>query len=250
MYYNCRDTGIVLRSYDYGEGHRIMVIFTKNSGKVKAVAKGSRKTKSRFGSKLEPFSENEFLLYRKPGSELFTITGCYPIESNKKIREDMKRYGFGAVMVEGVNLLTAEEDPDRKIYHLLKKYIKYVREKKAAPSAWLFLFKLLKYSGYRLNMFSCVFCGAPTGGGMAFIPSEGGISCRDCFSRKKPFIPVKYKTLKVIKRLSPDREIPPRIEREIGNIIHKFVKYQFGKELNSVKFIEFFRNKEELSEKK
>ncbi len=250
MHYNFRDRGIVLRSYDYGEGHRIVVIFTKKSGKLRAVARGSRKTKSRFGSKLEPFSENEFLFYRKPEKELFTVTGCSLIESNKNLREDMSRYGYSAAMVESVVLLTADEDPDIKTYYLFKKYLKEVRDKEPAPSAWLFLFKLLKYSGYRLNMFDCIFCGKGAGPGMVFLPSDGGVCCRGCLSDKKYFLEVSGKALEEIRKLKPVRKIGPEIEREIGNIIANFVKYQFGTELNSVKFMEIFKKKNKLGKKR
>src|SRR5918996_3172321 len=73
-----KDEGVVLRSIKLGEADRILTIFTKNNGKVRAVAKGVRKTKSRFGGRLEPFTVVDLMFYR--GRSLDTITAASIIE--------------------------------------------------------------------------------------------------------------------------------------------------------------------------
>ncbi len=243
MKYKLKERGIVLRSHDYGEGHRIVIIYTPGLGKVRASARGSRKTDSRYGSMLEPFSENEFIFYRKPNSEIYTLTGSFPLFRHSRLRDDMNRYKYGALIAEGTDILSPEEDPQENIYALLKEALRDSCDKNPATSAWLFLFRLLKQSGYRLNMFSCFRCTSRASGPMLFIPGEGGVCCRGCFGGEKNSSTISGIALEEIRKLSPEREINLKIEKEIGNIIFKFVKYQFDREFKSRGFIKLF-NKE------
>ncbi len=240
MSYTYRDRGIVLRSYDYGDGHRIIAVYTLKNGKLKASAKGSRKIKSRFGSMLEPFSENEFILYRKPSVDIYTITGCFSIKTNESLREDMFRYGYAALMAEGLDIVSAEEDADEKLFWMLQESLEDVTEKSAPASAWLFLFRLLKYAGYRLNMFSCVSCGKKPSAKTVFSPAEGGIGCADCFFAEKEGFPVSLKTLDAVRTISPEKEIEKDVQKEIGKILAKFVKYQFNRDFKSFQFLDLF----------
>ena len=245
MSYTVSGKGIVLKSYDYGHGHRIVVIYTPFEGKIKASAKGSRKTKSRYAALLEPFSENKFMLYRKPGNELYTITGCFPLEANMQLREDMKLFGYASLMLEGLDILSADHDPDRRIYSLLLEFMKELKYKKNSSCVWLFLFRLLKYSGYRLNMFSCVQCAKKADQKMLFIPREGGVGCIKCFSGEKNCIPVSVEALSEIRKLNPERVAGREIQREIGNIIAKFVEYHFNRDFKSFNFISLFDRAED-----
>ncbi len=230
----------MLRSYDYGDGHRIIAIYTQKNGKLKVSARGSRKIRSRFGSMLEPFSENEFILYKKPAADIYTVTGCFSVKTNESLREDMFRYGYAAVMAEGLDFVTPEEDPDEKLYGMLQESVDDVLKKNAPASAWLFMFRLLKYSGYRLNMFSCVSCGKKPSGKTVFIPSEGGIGCAGCFSADKSVFRVSLKALEAIKSISPEKEIEENSQKEIGKILAKFVKYQFNRDFKSFQFLDLF----------
>ena len=88
-----RDEGIVLRTYKLGEADRIVVFLTKARGKVRAVAKGVRKTKSKFGSRLEPMSHCVLQLYE--GRELDIVTQAESIDNFRAVREDLDRIGRG-----------------------------------------------------------------------------------------------------------------------------------------------------------
>src|SRR2546425_9522919 len=90
---------VVLRSLRFAEADRVLHLYTLERGRVGAVAKGIRKTKSRFGARLEPLSHAEVLLY--PGSgELATVTGVDLIRSHRRAREDSYRLGVGLVALE------------------------------------------------------------------------------------------------------------------------------------------------------
>lgn len=238
--YITKTEGIVVRSYEYGEGHSIVVVLTEQLGKIRAVAKGSRKMKSKFGASLEPVSENHFLLYRKPLDGLYTITGCKIIDPHMHLREDMHTYGYAALMAEGVDLLCAEEDRDPHIYGLFKESINRLSSDNPAAAGWLYFFRLLKFAGYRLNFFNCIRCGTKDLGGMFFSPGGGGIICAECRLGKNTGWRVSKHTLRVIKMLPSVKRLEDKVEDEIANIVKKFIKYQFDRDLKSLDFMKLF----------
>ncbi|MEY2435727.1 MAG: repair protein RecO, partial [Acidimicrobiaceae bacterium] len=101
-----RDEGIVLRTYKLGEADRIVVLFGLSRGKVRAVAKGVRKTRSRFGSRLEPMSHVALQLYE--GRELDTITQVDSIDHFRAIRDDLDRITRASAMLESVDHMSQE----------------------------------------------------------------------------------------------------------------------------------------------
>ncbi len=244
--YSIKTEGIVIKSYDYGEGHRIIIIFTKDYGKIRAVAKGSRKTKSKFGAVLEPLSQNNFMFHRKPAGELFTITGYKSINSHRKIRENMLLYGYGSIMTEGIDLLLSDEDPEEYLYDLFVQALFDAEQYYASSSCWLFMFRLLKYTGYRLNMFTCAVCGKAEIRNMCFSIENGGIICRSCRHNERLNWKVSRETLTGIRKLSVENSLTDNVEKEIGNIIKKYIKYQFNKELKSMRFLKLFRKKDKI----
>jgi DNA repair protein RecO (recombination protein O) len=240
--YSTKTRGIVIKSYDYGDGHRIVNIFSENIGKVKAVAKSSRKTKSKFGSALEPLTENHFLFYKKPNNSIYTITGCNILESHSNIRENMRIFGYAAIMLEGIDLLCAEEDEDLGIYGLISDTLKKLEHGDTAKTTWLFFFKLLKYAGYRLNFFYCSSCkNNKFKEPVVFSPKDGGVLCKSCAADKEIYWNISGNTIESIKGLASDTTLDKRSEQEIKDIISKYLKYQYNKELKSLKFLELFK---------
>ncbi|MFW6172841.1 MAG: DNA repair protein RecO [Elusimicrobiota bacterium] len=244
MYIN-KTKGIVIRNYDYGEGHRVVVIFTRRLGKIKGVAKGSRKTKSKFGASLEPFSENDFFLYKKPNQSLYIITGCDKINSNSGIREDMIKYGYGSLMLEGVNIMYRENDPEPILYDLIVEAFKNLKNENPASTAWLFVFRLLKYAGYRLDFFNCSGCSKKKIKEFYFSPESGGILCKNCKEDYTYSFPISAETVYAVRKISPSREITANTEREIGNAVEKFIKYHFNKSFKSLGFLDVFKKRKE-----
>lgn len=243
--YLTKTEGVVIRSYDFGEGHRIVVIFTEVAGKVRAVARGSRKTKSKFGASLEPLSQNHFLLYRKPGQALFTITGCMVLDSHSKLRENINLFGYSSIALEGIDLFLAEEDHDIALYNLFNSAIKDIENNNPASIVWLFMFRLLKYSGYRLDFFQCAGCGSKDLIRVSFSLKNGGVLCEQCCWKDKTSWPLSRKTITSIKKLAAPCKLDDDVEMEIRNVIKKFIEYQFNKNLKSLDFINLFKKKEE-----
>ncbi|HRA35346.1 MAG TPA: DNA repair protein RecO, partial [Acidimicrobiales bacterium] len=112
-----RDQGIVLRTYKLGEADRIVSIITERHGKVRAVAKGVRKTKSKFGARLEPTSHVALQLYE--GRELDIVTQAESIDHFRPIRDDLDRLGRAVTMLETVDQVAMEREPNPALYRML-----------------------------------------------------------------------------------------------------------------------------------
>jgi DNA repair protein RecO (recombination protein O) len=173
-----REVGIVLRTMRLGESDKIVTIVTEGRGKVRAVAKGVRKTKSRFGGRLEPLSHVQLQLYE--GRNLDTITQVEGIDHFRAIREDLDRLGQATTMLEVVDAIVQEGEQNPRLYQML---LGALRTLEASPSPLVvpaFFWKLLAHEGYRPILEQCASCGSTDEPLVAFDLTEGGTLCRGC----------------------------------------------------------------------
>ncbi len=177
---------VVLRSFRLGEADRVLHVYTAERGRVGAVAKGIRKTKSRFGARLEPLSHVELMLHQGSG-ELGTVTGASLIHSHHEIREDPYRLAVGLVGAEAMLRLFTEQEANERAFTALTRFLdgldvlpsRAPARPALDPLALSFQLKLLWLSGYLPHLDSCVDCGA-TEGLAGYQPSAGGAVCADC----------------------------------------------------------------------
>ena len=113
---------VVLRSFRLGEADRVLHLYTLERGRVGAVAKGVRKTKSRFGARLEPLSHVELLLHEGSG-ELQTVTGVELIRSHREAREEPYRLGLGLVGAEAMLRLFPEQEANERAFRALARFL-------------------------------------------------------------------------------------------------------------------------------
>lgn len=172
-----RDEGVVLSTIKLGEADRILTLFTRGNGKIRAVAKGIRKTKSRFGGRLEPFTHTDLLIYR--GRNLDTITSADIIRSFGGIRSDYETYTRACGMVELVDKITPEREPAFSVYRLLLSGLDAVASGRIDTAVPAFAVKLLSISGYHPQLQVCAGCGVQTGL-EAFSGALGGAACGVC----------------------------------------------------------------------
>src|SRR5919197_6620760 len=118
---------VVLRSFRLGEADRVLHLYTLERGRVGAVAKGIRRTKSRFGARLEPLSHVEMLLHQGSG-ELGTVTGVELVRSHHAAREDAYRLGVGLVGLEAMLRLFGEPEPNPRAFEALTKFLDLLDE--------------------------------------------------------------------------------------------------------------------------
>src|SRR5436190_14711638 len=181
-----RTEAVVLRSFRLGEADRVLHLYTLDRGRIGAVAKGIRKTKSRFGARLEPLSHVELLLHQGSG-DLQTVTGVELIRSHRRVREEQYRLGVGLVGAEAMLRLFTEQERNVRAFEALTRFLDLLddappRKTRFAldPLALSFQLKLLWLSGYLPHLTSCAECGASGEPLVGYSPRAGGAVCRAC----------------------------------------------------------------------
>ena len=177
-----RDTGVVLRTYKLRESDRIVVFHTAEHGKVRAVAKGVRKTKSKFGARLEPMSHVSLLLYR--GRELDIVSQAEAVEPLSPMLSSLDRASQGLAAIEAVDQLSLEREPNPQLYRMLVGVLRTIASAPSPLNVAAFYWKLLASEGLRPELDQCVRCGEsePDTQFVAFDLNEGGVMCRSCRS--------------------------------------------------------------------
>ena len=177
-----RDSGVVLRSYKLREADRIVVLLTAANGKVRAVAKGVRKTRSKFGARLEPMSHVRVLLVR--GRELDIVSQAESVEPLSPMLSSLDRASQGLAVLEAAEQLSLEREPNPDLYRMVVGAMRAIAERPAPLTVAGFYWKLLASEGMRPELDTCVRCGGtePEVAFVAFDLGEGGVLCRSCRS--------------------------------------------------------------------
>ena len=175
-----RDRGVVLRTYKLGEADRIVVFLTSGHGKVRAVAKGVRRTKSRLGGRLEPLSHVELLLYE--GRELDIVSQAEMIEPWRPLRGNLNRLSQAMAMAEATEQVAQEREPSEPLYRMLVGALRTLSGRSGPLVVAAFYWKLLSLDGAGPILSACASCGSgpPTMPLVAFDIAEGGTLCRGC----------------------------------------------------------------------
>jgi DNA repair protein RecO (recombination protein O) len=171
------DRGVVLRTYRLGEADRIVSLLTRSHGKVRAVAKGVRKTKSRFGGRLEPASHVDLLLYEGRG-ELDIVSQAETLDHFRRLRDDLDRLARAVAVLEAADQLSLEREPNARLYDMLVGALRTLAAQDAPLVVAGFLLKALALEGFRPEVEACVSCGAE-GPLVAWAVEEGGLRCSD-----------------------------------------------------------------------
>src|SRR5207344_1732152 len=158
---------VVLRSFRLGEADRVLHLYTLERGRVGAIAKGIRKTKSRFGARLEPLSHVELMLHEGSG-ELQTVTGVQLLGSHHATREEPYRLNAGLVGAEAMLRLFPEQEANDRAFRALTRFLVLLDDLDPGdpaqcsldPLVLSFQLKLLWLSGYLPHVTSCAECGA------------------------------------------------------------------------------------------
>jgi DNA repair protein RecO (recombination protein O) len=176
-----RDEAVVLRTHKLGEADRIITLLTRQHGRVRAVAKGVRKTTSRWGSRLEPFTHVDLQLAE--GRNLDTVTQAETLTPfGSRLGLDYERYTSGTVMLETADRLVAEErQPSVQQFLLLVGGLRAMTAGEHGPAQVLdaYLLRSLAVSGYAPSFDHCARCGEE-GPHRWFNPAAGGALCGDC----------------------------------------------------------------------
>lgn len=172
---------IVLRKLRYGEADSILQLYTRQFGRVGVIAKGVRRSKSRFGGRLEPFFRLELVLHEGRG-DLLTVTGASTIDPHAGLRTRAPSLELGAKLCDFVLRLLDVREQNLPAYNLLANALRLLDENPAAArreTGLAFRAKLMPAAGFSPVIDACVSCGAHEGL-VAFSPATGGVVCEGC----------------------------------------------------------------------
>lgn len=243
-----RTQGIVLRTRDLGEHDRLVTLYTRDLGKLTAVARGARRVRSRFGGALELFTWGEAVGFEREGRELVRLDHFDIRRSFRALREDLERLGQGARMIEAIARLTAERDPHPACFALLLRGLRALESAPPARVQLAFMLRLLDLLGHRPRFDRCAGCGRGLGtAAVTFDPAQGGVCCTVCrgATRGQPggmaVSPRALGALRGLQAASWEARLGARVaapvEREAAELLDGYVAVLAGGALRSPRFV-------------
>jgi DNA repair protein RecO (recombination protein O) len=236
-----RDRGVVLRTYKLGEADRIVVLLTPGHGKVRAVAKGVRRTKSRLGGRLEPLSHVELLIYEGRG-DLDIVSQAELIEPWRALHENLNCLSQGLSMVEAAEHVAQEREASTPLYRMLVGALRTLVAQPGPLVVASFYWKLLALDGASPVLDSCANCGArpPAANLVAFDIAEGGALCRDC-RQGQPLSPAALELLSWVLggQLSRALQLPASVVTgEVSHLATLSLEHHLERRLRSLHVLE------------
>jgi DNA repair protein RecO (recombination protein O) len=239
-----RTQGIVLRARDLGEYDRLISLYTRDLGRLTAVARGARRRRSRFGGGLELFTWGDAVGFEREGRELLRLDHFDIRRPFSRLRDDLERLGQGARMVEALARLTAERDPHPAAFALLLRALRALETDPPARVQLAFTLRLLDLTGHRPRLDRCVGCGRVVGTtAVAFDPADGGVVCGACRTPgRRPVAPRALGALRGLQAAAWDArlaaQIPPAAEHEAAAVLDGYLAALSGSALRTPRFLE------------
>jgi len=237
-----RDEGIVLRTQRLGEADRIVTVLTRNSGRVRAVAKGVRKTTSRFGARVEPFGHIDAHFHIGKSLDILSQVESF-YSYGATLSQDYAKWTAGQAMLETAERLTPEEkEPATQQYLLLIGGLRALVKDEHDPNLILdsYLLRSLSLAGYSPSFYECARCGAE-GPHRAFSVSAGGATCEEC--RPPGSVVPAPATISLMSALitgdwdtADASEI--KFRREASGIIAAYLQWHIERGLRSLRMVE------------
>lgn len=189
--------GIIIRTNDYGEGHKIITLYTRQWGKVGLIARGAKKLNSRLSAVTQLFTYGEYTFFKSSG--LGSLNSGESIASRQKIREDLMLAAYASYMTELFDKLTNDLDASNMLFEQLKAAFDGLESGKD-PDILMHIMemKLLAIGGYAPQLNQCVVCNAGHGNMMLSV-LLGGLMCSHCRGRDTTAFPLNEVTLKLLR---------------------------------------------------
>jgi len=239
---------IVIRSLHYGESDKIVTFFTEDFGRLKGIAKGARRSKKRFQNALGLFSHLRLIFFDREGMGLARVEGCDILHPFPKIREDLKKIFYGNYYLELVNEMAGEREVNLEVFDLLLSFLLTLDATEPQEEQLrMFEIRMLSLFGYRPNLRRCGSCkrdweDLKESPFLFFSPENGSLVCGGCSKVLNNLIPLSLGTARLIEKIS-QMELE-KIHRfrftsqalsESRELLPRFITYQLGKELKSLK---------------
>ncbi len=241
---------IVLRHYKLGEADRIITLFTPYHGKLRAVAKGARRPKSKLAGHLELLTHCQVMLAQ--GRNLDIVTQAQTIESYLPLREDLQRVGGGVYLAELVDGFTEGGVENQALFGLLRFGLGLMAtEAKIELAMRYFEVRLLQNLGYSPELYRCLSCQRSLEPGVNFFSaSGGGVLCPACADTEAVVRPLSLSALKVLRYMEREdwtavRRLrwEPELAREMERLMREYLSYRLEREVKTLAFLDGLRRK-------
>ncbi len=244
-----KTAAITLKSRKWGDADRIVTFYTKEMGKVRGVARGARRMKSRLGASLEPLTICHLNLFEKSGDSLYRISQVDLVEPFMKFREDLALMTAAARMVNVVGAVTPDGDPDPQLFETLEQGLRaLIASQDPAMTALLFQIRLLGFLGFRPQTDHCAACGkGRLVGELQFSPLSGGLVCTVCAARQslrclplsRGSLAFLHQALQLSSSMVDRLKAAGQVRYEVENAIEGFVMVVVGRQLPPVNFLSY-----------
>jgi len=225
----------------YGESSKIVTFYTRRFGKLSAIARGARRSASKYGSALEPMSHNSIVVYKKEERTLQTLSQCDAINSFRHLCEDIQKMSIGISIIELITRIAHEEEENAPLFALLVDALDTLDSatKNLQNVFYSFDIRFLKISGFQPSFGECAGCSAPLAGDnfvgeeVQFHIGKGGPLCRSCAGITGRKIALPRKALEALEGLSASRslrasldiDMDKRLRKDIETFLASYLRY-------------------------
>lgn len=235
---------VIISHKDFSEADRLVILFSLESGKIRALAKGVRKIRSRKAAYLEPFMHSKVVLAR--GKTFWIVTQADAIHNNLAIRDSLIKTAQAAYVMELTDRFSIEEEPDPAVFRLLVNTLNRIDEDKDAYNALRFFeLRLLDRAGFRPDLTDCVGCGKKiTAQDQYFSMMQGGVLCPACGKLHNHARKVSVNALRFIRYFQRsvfsdivDVSVPSAVQAEISALMNSYISSIMERKLNVPDFL-------------
>jgi DNA repair protein RecO (recombination protein O) len=239
---------VVIKRIKLGEADRILTLYTPNFGKVRAVAKGSRRTTSKLGGHVELLTYSQLMIAR--GRNLDIITQAQTIDNFLPLKENLDKLSYGLYISELVDCFTPDQAEDSRLFKLLLDTLQQLAQDKDADCILrYFELHLLDYAGYRPQIHQCADCGASLQPMInAFSTRLGGILCQNCSYQESTGYSLSLNAIKVLRlwqncdyTVALRVKVEPQLASELERVIRSYIKFLLEKQLKSTEWLDQLR---------
>ncbi len=237
----------VLRTFSFHEADKICVFFTRDAGKLRGVAHGARKLKSRYGASLEPFTEVSLVYFQKENRELVSISNCEIIRSQFVEGLSSERLGVLHYFAELVIEFTPDHEPNKLVYRLITATLAALKDLPGARLPLLaryFEIWMLKLAGFFPDWKRCGLCGRDLAtAGSVWLTNEGAPQCAECSGRLgEELMPSEWRAIRDILTAPPAMFVASpgdaRPIQQVGGIASRLIARALDRDLKSYEFLD------------
>jgi DNA repair protein RecO (recombination protein O) len=247
-----KSPAVVIGSFPLGESDRVVTFFSREYGKVRGVARAARRPRSRFSGALELFTLGQLVFFDTGRSDLLRVDHFDVLRPLARLRDDLDRLGHASWLVECVNRLTADRDPNVALYGLLTRSLRAMEVARPGRVAVYFVARALDVLGHRPRLDACTECGRPAPFPRARL-GEGGLVCDGCAPGLPALVPISTGATTGLERLRAsawDEVVAMplgRLEGELKLVLEAHLTRLIGQAPRATKFLREVRRLSEIA---